>query len=260
MEHEETTPSVAYELRRRILDFWWSAAGQEVTLRMRESTLSRGAIAAVDAAQSMLHVRQLETPIGTYPCATVRATDVLAVDFERPWLLECPLPPPPPPDSGGHTAWVRAAAAAVCPPAASEAPADEARSSAVAPAVACRLLACRGACHEQWDGRRRESIDAAGRLCAAHCRAARPRRLLHPRGHRIHTRALSSAAASRQAQQPPPLHCLSPPPRCPAAGARRTSTGSSGTTSSSPLTRASSSTARGGSQSRPRRSPSTDLD
>lgn len=163
MEHEETTPSVAYELRRRILDFWWSAAGQEVTLRMRESTLSRGAIAAVDAAQSMLHVRQLETPIGTYPCATVRATDVLAVEFERPWLLECPLPPPPPPDSGGHTAWVRAAAAAVCPPAASEAPADEARSSAVAPAVACRLLACRGACHEQWDGRRRESIEAAVR-------------------------------------------------------------------------------------------------
>jgi len=85
-----------FELRRRMLDFWRSAAGEEATLRMHESTLCLGVVAAIDSAQSMLHVRSLQTCIGTYPCATVRSTDLLAVEFDSPWILDRPLPPLPP--------------------------------------------------------------------------------------------------------------------------------------------------------------------
>lgn len=85
----------AFELRRRVLEFWRHAAGEETTIRMHESTVCRGTLAAVDSGQSRLHVRQLQTRIGTYPCATVRTGDVLAVEFDSPWILDRPLPPPP---------------------------------------------------------------------------------------------------------------------------------------------------------------------
>jgi hypothetical protein len=85
----------AFELRRRLLDFWRHAAGEETTIRMHESTVCRGTLAAVDSGQSRLHIRQLQTRIGTYPCATVRTGDALAVEFDAPWILDRPLPPPP---------------------------------------------------------------------------------------------------------------------------------------------------------------------
>lgn len=107
-------PDTAFELRRRMLDFWLNAAGEEATLRMHERAECRGTIAAVDAAQSRLHVRQLQTPLGIYPCATVRSGDVLAVEFDQPWLVACPLPPVPSGVPGrstdGAAAWTRTGA------------------------------------------------------------------------------------------------------------------------------------------------------
>ena len=41
-------PEEAFERRRRALSFWQSAAGDAVTLRMREDTLCTGELLAVD--------------------------------------------------------------------------------------------------------------------------------------------------------------------------------------------------------------------
>ena len=61
---------------------------------MREATVCGGELLAVDAAQTLAHVARLATPMGTYPHATVRTSDVLCVEFDEPWRLS----PPPPPD------------------------------------------------------------------------------------------------------------------------------------------------------------------
>ena len=84
----------AYELRRRTLDFWRHAPGEPVRMQMAESTVCGGLFAAVDSSQSQMHVRHLQTRIGTYPCATLRTTDLLAVEFEAPWILEQQHTPP----------------------------------------------------------------------------------------------------------------------------------------------------------------------
>ena len=52
-----------FEMRRRILSFWHDACGSPVTLHMHERTSCRSELAAVDAAQSLLHVRSLATSV-----------------------------------------------------------------------------------------------------------------------------------------------------------------------------------------------------
>ena len=85
-------PEEAFERRRRALSFWQSAAGDTVTLRMREDTVCAGELLAVDAAQTSAHVAGLATPMGTYPFATVRTGDVLRVEFDELWRISPATP------------------------------------------------------------------------------------------------------------------------------------------------------------------------
>ena len=89
-------PADAFERRRRALSFWRDAAGCSAKLHMHESTHCSGTVAAVDAEQTSIHIRDLATPMGTYPLATVRASDVLWLELDGAWHVSEPLPPRPP--------------------------------------------------------------------------------------------------------------------------------------------------------------------
>ena len=88
----------AFEQRAAVLHFWQRAACARsglATLRMFERTACAAEIRAIDASQTLLHVDALATPMGTYPHATVRCTDVLAVHFDSTWRVSPQLPPMP---------------------------------------------------------------------------------------------------------------------------------------------------------------------
>ena len=89
-------PADAFERRRRALSFWRDAAGCSAKLHMHENTHCSGTVAAVDAEQTSIHIRDLATPMGTYPLATVRASDVLWLELDGAWHVSEPLPPRPP--------------------------------------------------------------------------------------------------------------------------------------------------------------------
>ena len=83
---------VAFEQRRRLLSFWRLSSTGSATLHMHERTSCHGDFLAVDASQSLLHMRALETPMGSYPRATVRASDVTFVQFHSRWRISPALP------------------------------------------------------------------------------------------------------------------------------------------------------------------------
>ena len=51
--------------------------GGDMMVHMHEMTRCRAVFQAIDATQTLLHMASLETPMGTYPKATVRAGDLL---------------------------------------------------------------------------------------------------------------------------------------------------------------------------------------
>ena len=83
---------VAFEQRRRLLSFWRLSSTGSATLHMHERTSCHGDFLAVDASQSLLHMRALETPMGSYPRVTVRASDVTFVQFHSRWRISPALP------------------------------------------------------------------------------------------------------------------------------------------------------------------------
>ena len=88
----------AFEQREAVLRFWQRVARARsglATLRMFERTACAAEIRTIDASQTLLHVDALATPMGTYPHATVRCTDVLAVHFDSTWRVSPQLPPIP---------------------------------------------------------------------------------------------------------------------------------------------------------------------
>jgi trimethylguanosine synthase len=82
----------AYEHRRRSLEFWAAAGGAKASMCTVERTSCGGVLRAIDADQVHAIVDLLETPLGIYPCATVRTRDLLWADLGRDWSLSAPLP------------------------------------------------------------------------------------------------------------------------------------------------------------------------
>ena len=82
----------AYEHRRRSLEFWAAAGGAKASMCTVERTTCGGVLRAVDADQVHAIVDLLETPLGIYPCATVRTRDLLWADLSGDWSLSAPLP------------------------------------------------------------------------------------------------------------------------------------------------------------------------
>jgi trimethylguanosine synthase len=89
------TADDAFMRRRRALDLWSAARHLEVALRTVENVECTGRLVAADAAQESLIVEGLTTPMGTYPSACVRTSDMLSVSLGGAWRLSCPLPPRP---------------------------------------------------------------------------------------------------------------------------------------------------------------------
>ena len=78
-----------------MLTLWAAALERDVTLHTCERTVCTGALLAIDAEQSQVHVQDLATPMGTYPCATVRTSDLLYAELGGDWRLPSPLPSAP---------------------------------------------------------------------------------------------------------------------------------------------------------------------
>ena len=79
--------------KKRMLDFLVHAPNATIELTLVESErIVRAKLDAVDAKQTRLHLRSLPTPLGTYPHATLRTSDVLCATLRSAWQLSQPLP------------------------------------------------------------------------------------------------------------------------------------------------------------------------
>ena len=85
----------AFEHRQRTLHFWLAAVGESVRLHTCERTACDGVLRAVDAEQAHLIIGDLATPIGTYPNATLRASDLNCAEILGSWRLSSALPKRP---------------------------------------------------------------------------------------------------------------------------------------------------------------------
>lgn len=111
----------AFERRRRMLDMWLSALGGDIQLQTCEQRTVGGALVAADAEQSHLVLSRLETPMGVYPNAKVRTSDLHFAELRGLWRLSCKLPPRP--------AWIDAPLTGVRRTAATAGSGDDARPS-----------------------------------------------------------------------------------------------------------------------------------
>jgi hypothetical protein len=68
--------------REAALQFWERAMGKQVVLHLYENTTVRGILRALDAKQTAYLIAELATPIGTYPQALVRASDVMWMEVD----------------------------------------------------------------------------------------------------------------------------------------------------------------------------------
>ena len=85
----------AFHRRQQFLKMWIAAEGSSVTFRTREATECEAIFLATDAALTLFQVDDLQTPLGTYPCASLRASELLHVDLGPSWRLDRRLPPAP---------------------------------------------------------------------------------------------------------------------------------------------------------------------
>ena len=94
-----SAPAVAQDeahlCRTRMLDTWADAAGGTLALHNLDRVDCEAALLAADAAQEHLVVEQLATPMGTYPSAMLRVSDLLSAELRGDWRLSCQLPPRP---------------------------------------------------------------------------------------------------------------------------------------------------------------------
>ena len=116
--------------RRRSLELWLSAAGADASLQTVERVVCGGRVLAVDAAQEHLILEHLASPMGVYPCAQVRLSDMLRLELRGDWRLSHPLPPRPawvdeePPAPPNATA-ISASPPEAAPPATEAAPLEK---------------------------------------------------------------------------------------------------------------------------------------
>jgi hypothetical protein len=69
------------ESRAAALRFWLRAQGVRAEVVCHGKTAVAGTFCATDAAQEIFLLSELETPMGVYPDAYVRASDVICLDF-----------------------------------------------------------------------------------------------------------------------------------------------------------------------------------
>ena len=69
-----------FENRQRSLMFWKHVAGQHLDVTMFENTRVLGKLLACDALQSSMLVSDLETPVGVYPKAVLRGSDIIKLE------------------------------------------------------------------------------------------------------------------------------------------------------------------------------------
>uniref|UniRef100_A0A7S0I0Q6 Gem-associated protein 7 n=1 Tax=Hanusia phi TaxID=3032 RepID=A0A7S0I0Q6_9CRYP len=69
------------ELRTKMFHFLNKARDCEVNLSCYERTQVQGRFQSMDAKQEQVVVSGLQTPIGKYSHAIIRASDVIAIDF-----------------------------------------------------------------------------------------------------------------------------------------------------------------------------------
>lgn len=92
----------AFAQRKRMIELWLQACGTSVAVHTIEHTVCTGELLGADAEQNHLVVSGLQTPMGTYPSAMLRVSDLLLAELRGPWELSCALPERP--------AWVDAVA------------------------------------------------------------------------------------------------------------------------------------------------------
>ena len=68
------------ENRERSLLFWKHIAGQQLDLTLYEKTCVKATLLACDAKQSRLLVADLESPMGVYPKAVLRGSDIVKLE------------------------------------------------------------------------------------------------------------------------------------------------------------------------------------
>ena len=85
----------AFLCRRRMLELLLAATGSETHLQTCERTECDGTVVAADAEQSHLVIERLTTPLGVYPTAMVRTSDLHFAKLGGEWRLSCPLPARP---------------------------------------------------------------------------------------------------------------------------------------------------------------------
>jgi hypothetical protein len=69
-------------MKMRMLKFWAAARGRDVETQCYGGAKVSGVFQGTDAVQEVLLMEGLCTPLGTYPYAMVRASDVVVMDFK----------------------------------------------------------------------------------------------------------------------------------------------------------------------------------
>lgn len=69
-------------MKQRMLRFWSDARGHKVDIECYGKTKISGTFQGTDAEQEVLLMEALETPLGTYRHAMVRASDAVVADFK----------------------------------------------------------------------------------------------------------------------------------------------------------------------------------
>ena len=95
-ENSRSKQAEAAAHRKAALNFWLDAAGCEMRVRTVEHVECTATLVAADAAQEHLVVKDLTTPMGTYPNAQLRTGDLLSIEFDGRWTVDGKLPPRPP--------------------------------------------------------------------------------------------------------------------------------------------------------------------
>ena len=77
-------PQMAASERLPMLQFWQAVSAEPRAARfaLHGGSSVSGDFVATDATQSAFHVRGLATPLGVYPSATLRSSDVAVVELD----------------------------------------------------------------------------------------------------------------------------------------------------------------------------------
>eukprot|EP00668_Euglena_longa_P028973 GGOE01036310.1.p1 GENE.GGOE01036310.1~~GGOE01036310.1.p1 ORF type:complete len:110 (+),score=10.24 GGOE01036310.1:55-384(+) len=93
MECDDLCPETQAEKaadREAMLKFWLNVRGTRATFHMYENVVAEAQYECVDGEQSSIFVKNLQTPLGVYPDALLRMSDIRYIEFPK-FTVQCPL-------------------------------------------------------------------------------------------------------------------------------------------------------------------------